>query len=53
MKELEKKTEVQENELLQQDEHIKHEIVSLLEKISSASDLERIRCFVEYIYVHH
>lgn len=53
MKELNKKTEVQENELLQQDETLKEDIVSMIEKIKDTTELERIRRFVAYIYVRH
>lgn len=46
MKELEKKTEVQENELLQQ------KITAMLAKIHDATLLERIYRFTKFIYIH-
>lgn len=40
-------------ELLQRNGEIREEIVRLLEKVSGRAELERIRRFVAYIYIHH
>lgn len=46
MKELEKKTEEQETEMLQQ------KIIAILSKIHDVTLLERIYRFTKFIYIH-